>query len=234
MLYVFVMKSLLKKVRGTLGWSQSEMATRMNVSQPYVAMLENGKRPLTSQLARKLASLGASPTVLPPKPPEQSRWGAQELAEQLGTLGYAGFAYLGKHVRKRNPAEVLLAGLAQEELEARLVEALPWLLLRYYEMDFDWLVREAKQRDLQNRLGFVARLAREKAEQAMVSNSEQLQMLRKLEEMLEPSRLAREDWLGRKPSTEFGLEWLRANRSEPARHWNLLTTWQAEELRFAP
>jgi len=209
------------------------MASKMNVSQPYVAMLERGRRPLTPRLARKVAGLGVSPVVLPPSPPERALLEAQDLAEQLGALGYPGFAYLGKHVRRRNPAEVLLAALAVEELEARLVEALPWLLLRYYEMDFGWLVREAKQRDLQNRLGFVARLAREKAEKSPL-DPERLHVLRSLEEMLEPSRLAREDTLGRKPVTDFGLEWLRANRSEAALHWNLLTTWRAEELRYAP
>src|ERR1700675_1132159 len=62
-----------------------------------------------------------------------------------------------------NPAEVLLGALAQDDLEPRLVEALPWLVLRYSTLDWSWVVREAKVRDLQNRLGFVVGLARQLA-----------------------------------------------------------------------
>lgn len=230
---MYAMESAFKMVRRELALSQQEVATRLGVSQPYVAMMESGKRRLTPQLARKLLRLGAPPTMLPPLPPELAALDAQGLAEQLGALGYRGFAYLGRRVRRRNPAEVLLAALAHDELEARLVEALPWLLARYYRMDFDWLLREARQRDLQNRLGFVATLAREKAERAAAPNREQTETLRLLETKLEPSRLAREGTLGRKPSSDFGCQWLRDHRSDAARRWNLLTTWRAEDLRYA-
>ncbi|MGH9793511.1 MAG: helix-turn-helix domain-containing protein [Candidatus Acidiferrales bacterium] len=223
----------LKNVRQALGWTQQQMATKMGTSQAYVAMLEKGHRRLTPRLARKLVRLGAPPTVLPLATPEQASLDAQGLAEQLGALGYPGFSYLAKHVRPRNPAEVLLAALAHDELEARLVEGLPWLLAQFWEMDFDWLVREAKQRDLQNRLGFVAMLAREQAARTAKQAPQSVNALRSLEAALEPSRLAREDTLGRRPSSDFGREWLRTNRSNAARHWSLLTTWRAEDLRYA-
>ncbi len=221
----------LKHLREASGWSQKELADRLGVSQAYVAMLEKGQRRLTPAVARKLVRLGASPTVLPPRP--YADWNAQRLAEQFGALGYPGFAYLAKYVRKRNPVEVVLASVSQGELEARLVEALPWVLMRYYNMDLEWLVREAKQRNLQNRLGFVATLACEKSEQVLATSPEPVRTLLKLELELEPSRLDREDTLGRRPTSEFGREWLRANRSDAARRWNLLTTWRAEDLRFA-
>ncbi len=101
-----------------------------------------------------------SPAALPvsesfvPEPTE-----AQRLAEYMALLGYPGYAYLRPHVAKRNPGEVLLTALSQNNLESRLVEALPWLLLRYWEMDFAWVVEYAKKFDLQNRLGFVVSLA---------------------------------------------------------------------------
>jgi transcriptional regulator with XRE-family HTH domain len=224
---------MLKKLRDGLRLSQQGLAKRLGVSQAYVAMLETGQRKLTATLARKLVSLGASPTVLPPGRFDLTGLDNQLLAKQLGRLGYPGFAYLGKYVRWRNPTEVLLAALVQNELEARTVEALPWLLQRYPQMDFDWLVGEAKRRDLQNRLGFVATLAREKAERASTSTPECARALQQLESMLEPSRLEREDTFGRKPSSDFGRQWLRENRSEAARRWNLLTTWRAEDLRYA-
>src|SRR5204862_2965596 len=44
-------------------------------------------------------------------------------------LGYPGFTHLRpRRWALKNPAEVLLAALAQDDLEPRLVEALPWLL----------------------------------------------------------------------------------------------------------
>jgi hypothetical protein len=39
--------------------------------------------------------------------------------------------------------------LAQENLEGRAAEALPWLLLRYWHMDFGLLVVEGRKFDLQ-------------------------------------------------------------------------------------
>ena len=52
-----------------------------------------------------------------------------------------GFAYLHRRRSKRNPGELLLTAVAQDRLEARLFEALPWLVLKYWEMDIGWLVQ---------------------------------------------------------------------------------------------
>ena len=150
----------LRSVRQQRGWSEQEAARRLGVSQSYLSMLEGGKRRLTSRVARRAMSVfGLPPTVLPPSPPE-NQWGAETLAQQLAALEYPGFAYMRSHRPKRNPAEVLVGALSNDQLEARVVEALPWLLLRYSNTDWAWLVEQAKVRDLQNRLGFVASLAR--------------------------------------------------------------------------
>jgi hypothetical protein len=50
--------------------------------------------------------------------------------------------------------------LAQQNLEARVAEGLPWVVVRYPDMNREWLVREARARNLQNRLGFVVTLGR--------------------------------------------------------------------------
>ena len=56
----------LKAERRRHGWGQVEAAERLGVSQPYLAMLENGKRRLTPALARKVvAAYGLPPTELP-------------------------------------------------------------------------------------------------------------------------------------------------------------------------
>lgn len=223
----------LKRERSTRGWTQTGAAYRLGVSQPYVAMLERGQRRVTPQLAKRALNVfGLPPTALPPlEVPVYSDNSAELLASEVAALGYPGFAYLRPGSwEPRNPAEVLLAALAQDDLEPRLFEALPWLVLRYAPFDRDWLVREAKLRDLQNRLGFVVTLARRLAERR--HDHAKVQMLQVLEAQLERSRLAREDALG-KTLREPRRRWLAENRPEDARHWNLLTDWGADTLRYA-
>ena len=119
----------LRAARKARGWTQVEAAVRLGLSQPYLAMLERGQRRLTPRLARKAARvLRLPPTALPlsepPYPP--ARTDPQVLAEELAALGYPGFAHMAGRRRKKNPAELLLTALAQENLEARQAEALPW------------------------------------------------------------------------------------------------------------
>jgi transcriptional regulator with XRE-family HTH domain len=220
----------LRTARQAQGWTQARAATRLGVSQPYLAMLERGQRRLTSAVARRAMRVyGLPPTVLPPAA-VAARVTPARLAQDLAALGYPAFAHLARRGRALpHPGAVLLTALAQPELEARTVEALPWLLLRYWDLDPAWLVREAKLRDLQNRLGFVVSLAREVA--ACEGDGPRRAALQALEAALDRSRLAREDTLGRADLPEAERRWLRTHRSARARHWNLLTDWTAERLR---
>jgi len=224
----------LRAERRRRGWGQVEAAARLGVSQPYLAMLESGRRRLTPGLARKVvAAYGLPPAELPVpaafNPAE--RVDAQRLMEDLAKLGYPGFAYARTGVRSKNPAQVLLAALAQESLEGRAAEALPWLLLRYWRMDLRWLVFEAKKFDLQNRLGFVASLARQLS--ARTAEAERTQALAQLESLLDRSRLAREDYFYRPPRNDRERQWLAQNRPEAAQHWNLLSDLRPEHLQYA-
>lgn len=225
----------LKLARQRRGWSQEEAARRLGLSQPYLSMLESGKRSLTRQVARKmLRTYQLPPTVLfpgevsgRPNTPDN-----QALAEELAKLGYPGFAYLQTRRRTKNPAEVLLAALSKDDLEARLTEALPWLLLRYADsLDAKWLLEQARVHNLQNRLGFVANLARRVAE-ATPQYQLRAHVLRQLEQNLEASRLAREDTLCQTSLPEARRRWLGENRPPEARYWNLLTDWRPEMLRY--
>lgn len=225
----------LNTARRQHGWTQKQAAARLGLSQPYLSMLETGERPVPAALARRLGRVyGLSPTVvpLPALPQKLPVVGAQELAQDLGALGYPGFAYLGAWRRKKNPAEVLMTALAQTNLEARLVEGLPWLVLRYWDMDHDWLVSYAKLHDLQNRLGFVVSLARSVADRLEPTNPARDQALAELEARLAQSRLAREDSLCQQAVTQAERRWLATNSSEQARYWNLLTAWRPENLRY--
>ena len=70
----------------------------------------------------------------------------------LAAFGYPGFSYR-KPRQRLNPAEVLHRTLKSADLEARIVEALVWLAVRFADLDWDWIVRQANVEDLQNRLG---------------------------------------------------------------------------------
>src|SRR5256886_6689207 len=160
----------LKTGRLAKGWSQVEAAGRLKVSQSYLAMLEGGVRRMTPDLARRAMRVyDLAPIALPPSELNvaSNQTASETLASDLAALGYPGLAYLRpRNWKPKNPGEVLLSALSREDLESRLVEALPWLVLKFWPLDRDWLVREAKLRDLQNRLGFVVTLARRLAERA--------------------------------------------------------------------
>lgn len=224
---------LLKQERKRYGWSQPEAARRLGLSQSYVAMLEKGSRRLTAKLSKRMVGVfGLSATVVPPLRVAPYAGNVENaVATDLAALGYPGFAYLRpRHWDPKNPAEVLLGVLAQSELDARLVEALPWLVFRYAPFDDEWLVREAKVRDLQNRLGFVVTLARGVAQRA--HDAEKVAVLENLEERLQRSKLAREDTFF-KTLPDVRRKWFAENRPQEARDWNLLTDWNVSALRYA-
>lgn len=222
----------LRRVRIERGWTQAELAARLGLSQTYVALLERDQRPVPAKLARKaVRALKLNPVLLPPSDVTSAPTTADSLARDLGRLGYPGFAYLRGGWLK-NPSEVLLTALGQSTLDSRLAEALPWLLLRYPEVDADWLLTQARLRNLTNRLGFVVDLAKGVLERRGETNSPHHHSLTRLWEALRSSRLALEDAFGRE-LTETESNWLRKNRPQEAQFWNLLTNWQPELLPYA-
>jgi transcriptional regulator with XRE-family HTH domain len=231
--------SELKAARKKAGKSQVHASRSVGVSQGYVSLLENGVRRVPAQLAKRFVRLyGLAPTALPVEGDYRrlAKRGAQTLAEELAALGYPGFSYLRSRKQQKNPAEVLLFALSQKDLESRLAEALPWVLLHYPELDRQWLAEQARLHNLQNKLGFVVRLAREVAkrhEQQDKPQNSGLQALADLELALDESRLAREDTFCQESLSEAERRWLREVRSPDAEHWNLLTDWTPEAVRYA-
>jgi transcriptional regulator with XRE-family HTH domain len=237
LLYIFdVMNgSTLKAAREISGWTQARLAKRLGVTQAYLSLMESGKRRVPARLARYLVRLlDLAPTALPVT---ANFWSGKRpahewLETQLARLGYPGYVYRKRPGALRHPEEVLLRGLGLDELEPRFVESLPWLLLCHEGLDVQRLVSTAKMRDLQNRLGFVVALARQVAERRK-DFERRVPQLRRLEEALEPSRLAREETFGQGRASERLRDWLRAERSDAARHWNLLTDLKVEQLPYA-
>ncbi len=158
---------------------------------------------------------------------------ARVLRDALGALGYPGFVSLFSEIEAEeghDPAVVLMAALACDRLEEPVVEALPWLVLRFGHLDWDWLVREARRRGVQNRLGFVVALAL-RAGAAGALEMARLARLAAVEEELYACRLPREDarWPAVPPARR---EQARACRSAEAEQWGLLSRLRPEELRF--
>jgi transcriptional regulator with XRE-family HTH domain len=222
--------SRLREARRERGWTQVELARHLGVSQTYVSLLESGQRTVPRHVAAKLVTNLALPPTAVPMTDQTAPWSADTAARALGSLGYAGFAHL-KRARAVNPAELLFRTLSTPNVEARLVEALPWVLVQYPDLDWDWLVARAKLNDLQNRLGFVVTLGRELAERQ--SNRLAAQVLSTWEQRLAYSRLQREDTFANDTMTASERQWLKTHRSAEAAQWNLLSNMSVEALTSA-
>lgn len=219
----------LKSARLDSRWTQAEAALRLGVSQAYLSMVERGTRPVSADLAASVVRVfGITPTDRPLYMPEGVRCDESFFKMSLAELGYPGFQYLEGTVAL-NPAVLLLAALDSDELDARVTEALPWIPYRFPNMDWDWLTREAKLRNLQNRLAYVVALARDVAisrEAADVAGTLEMRLA-----ILERSRLANEDTLCKSSLSQAERHWLRSHRPASAAHWQLLTDLKAEDLQ---
>lgn len=222
----------LSQYRKKMKRTQLQTARALGISQAYLSLLEAGKRPVTARLQRKAVTFFELP---PTKVPAQLTFGElpvitdDQLASDLADLGYPGFSHLRrKRPRRKNPADVLLSALNAPQREARAVEALPWLLLAYPDMNWNEVTRLAKMLDLQNRLGFLMNVAGGMAEKR--NNRQLANLLRSREAKLERSMLAREDTLCNENMTRAERRWLDSNRSHNAKHWRILADLQPRDL----
>jgi len=220
----------LKSARTDSGWTQAEAAARLGVTQAYLSMVERGERAVSAEFcARVLEVMEVPATALPLGEPIMRGGGDDFFPAALGSLGYPGFAYL-RSAERRNPAEVLMAALDTDDLDARVTEALAWLPMEFPKMRWDWLTAQAKLADRQNRLGYVVELGRQAAGVAGRVRLEAELAARVAK--LEPSRLAKEDTLCRESMTRVERGWLRMHRGKLAEHWNLLTDLTVEQLSY--
>jgi len=193
-------------------------------------MMETGRRRVTDELGWKLVDLyRLPPTALPLELGDVSKWNSASVAKAVANLGYPEFRHL-RGGRGSNPAVVLLAAISCSDLEVRVVESLPWLAVEYHDLDWEWLTREAKLRDAQNRLGFIVTLGEHVAAGRGAASARS--KLRKVEEVLERARLAREDTMCQQSLSAAERRWLRKKRPADAWHWNLLTDLNPEGLPY--
>lgn len=222
----------LKKARQQRGWTQQEAAKRLGLSQAYLSLLERDRRKLPVDLFKVVSRIyRLSPLSLPFH--GETSWphlSSETIARELAGLGYPGFSYM-KAKATWNPAELLVAALTKDDLEVRVAEALPWLVLRYHDMDWQWAIRESKLRDAQNRLGFAVTLAREIAE--LKSASTTVEHLRSIENNLRSSLLARTGTFCNERMTQAERRWLQKRCTPEARQWNMLSDLAPEHLPHA-
>ena len=218
----------LRGARRKLGWTQKQAAGKLGVSQPYLSLLENGFRPVPSRVVNRLVRYSVVPAAALPLR-SRAAFAPQSFAASLGALGYPRFSHLAHSGNLENPAALLLSALQQQQLEPRLTEALPWVLVHYSNLNWDWLVEHAKLQNLQNRLGFLVNLAKAVAERQ--NATEVADTLARWEGELEEARLAKVDVLARQLTTAE-RKYFQANRSAAAAHWNLLTGLTADTLHY--
>jgi transcriptional regulator with XRE-family HTH domain len=223
----------LRQARKLKGWTQQEAASRLGLSQTYLSLLEQGKRQVPKARVQRVLAVydSLSPLALPMRgQKEWARMGDLKLAQQLAGLRYPGFAYMRARVTW-NPAELLVAALTKDDLESRTTEALPWLVLAYSNMDWDWVVKQTKMQDAQNRLGFVVTLARSLAEG--LNDTAVANRLRDVEKSLLNSVLLRELTFCHEHMTVTERRWLKHNSTPEAKQWNLLSDLSTEHLKHA-
>jgi hypothetical protein len=168
------------------------------VSQTYLSLIERGTRPLTAELRGRLTS---------PEPDDDT------FRAQMSRLGYSAFAHIKPPRAKSRPDLLLWSVLSRSDADSRIVEALPWLIRTYAaQMNFTWLVRQAKLHNLQNRLGYLLQLSGATSPEVPLAIRE-----------LEDARLLKETTLCWDSMRESTRDWMRCNRSPLAAHWNILT-----------
>ncbi len=213
--------------------TQVAAATSLKVSQPYLSQLETGLRTASAKLARKATRLyKLAPTALPlPEPFALQPGRPDELQKKLSSLGYPGFEHL-RATQAHNPAEVVFSAVVNRDLDTRLVEALPWVLKTYTDLNWEWLRDRAKLQNAQNRLGYLVHLASETA-RALPQQGTAVEVLSRWKNQLEEARLASEGTLCRDSMPEPERRWLREHRPAAAAHWSLLTSITADQLPYA-
>jgi transcriptional regulator with XRE-family HTH domain len=217
----------VRQTRERLGLTQQLAARRWSVSQAYLSLMERGRRRVPERLARQLVR--TEPNLVTALPLHLSDRALEDLPKLLGSLGYPGFEYLAGPRTVANPAAVVLAALKAPRVAARVTEALPWVLVRFPDLDWDWLLAEAKLANVQNRLGYLVSLAKQLAKAK--NDATTAKTLEAAQLQLDEARLAKEDTLGR-DVTEVERQYFREHRPQAAAYWNLLTTLRAEDLRY--
>lgn len=145
----------------------------------------------------------------------------------LGGLGCPEFRYLAPATVEVDPREVLLEALRAEDMDQRVIDALPWVLAHRSDLDLRKLTDQVRAAGLQNRLGFLIEVTVSAAKSLRYS-----EVTKRLEPWLVVLREVRhpnEDTLAKASMTQVERRRLRRSRSSSARFWRLLTDMNAKD-----
>jgi transcriptional regulator with XRE-family HTH domain len=217
----------LANMRKQRRWTQAQVAERLGVSQTLVSLWETGRRRTPSKHLEELRQLGFAPDPL------ELPWREDkpEYARELANLGYPGFAHLRTDTAHFNPAQVLVLALAEPVLERRVAEALPWVAARYADLDWNRVLREAKLRGLQNRLGFAVAVATRLAQ--VKGRLDSLPLLDEVATQLQDQVLYKVDTFCNERMTSAERKWLENRRPEHAVRWRVLSDLDVSQLTHA-
>lgn len=219
-----------------MGFTQAQLAQVLGVTQAYVSQLECGARALSAKLAARLPTLPKVhhlPATVFPEDGGALDSVNLDLAGDLSAVGYPGFPRQDG-LAPKNPAALIVAILRLDHVAPAVMAAIPWLLVRYPDLNTRWLVDQARLKNLQNRLGFLTDLACEIAKARAAAgrlDAADLNRLEALRTELEESRLAKTDTLAR-VLTPAERQFFEEHRSDRARHWNLLTGLTIAQLPY--
>ena len=164
------------------------------------------------------------------------------LEKALAVLGYPGFAYLTPYLKLEtsdegafDPTALIQWAIAQDVLDVRLTEGLPWLIAAYaVKIDWKKLINDAQKHGVQNRLGYLVYLALKLTESKQsLSHPEARRLLKKSLLRLWEIRQSQEQTLMEEWSGPALRAWLRVNRPQEALEWHVLTTLTTSDLQHA-
>jgi hypothetical protein len=173
--------------------------------------MESGRRQLTQRLRRQLGRSGESE-------PLDAEW----FRAQLAAHGYPGFGHLERRERRVELSRLLLWGLSAGDMDARVCQGLIYLARTCAtRIRWDWLMAQAKLRNLQNRLGFLVDLAIHPGEPGGLA---------RVRDELANARLLAESTFCWDSMPAAVRKWMQDNRPEKAAYWNVLSRFTTEEV----
>ena len=164
----------VRAARERLGLTQQQAARRWRLSQPYVSLVEHDKRPTPHRLASPWRTLSPRWLLGCPFKPVRPSLTTCRCSSVLSVIRDSGTS--PRRAMSRIQRVVALAALRTPVVPARVTEALPWLLVTFVNLDWGWLLDNAKLSNVQNRLGFLVHLA--KAARRTARRSERCRLAR--------------------------------------------------------
>ena len=230
----------LKAFRLRAGFTQSDLARKAGTLQPRVAVMESAQDstlPRLEWLARVAKALGVTVSTLLAEEATAAAKSFSSLPEDgenlAAHLKVLGAPLTGSERKNRSfSPEAVVLGVLRVVPSSRMVECLPGLLSRQ-PMDYEKLLRLARERGLVNRLGFVVEVAADLADKE--SNRTKASRLHSLSRKLWSKRdkEAEEFLMSEAPEDPEFRNWLKKKTPLPGKKWGVYGAYSLKRFREA-